>query len=75
VCKGDVVGLLMKYPGNNHFSTGENSNIDAYGAFRNLSGEGAEGTDKVHFYKGHGASHALLETKEVDFRFSIVPLR
>ena len=75
VCKGDGAGPSTRYPGNN-FNYGRNvSKISAYCAFRNFSGEGAKGADKVHFYKGHGASHALLESKEVDFCFSVVPLR
>jgi hypothetical protein len=77
VCTRDGVELLTRYPGNNYFSRGDNfyrQSRVAYGAFQNLSGEGAKGADKIHFYEGHGASHALMETKEVDFRFSVVPL-
>ena len=77
VCKGDGVELLTRYPGMIILVQARTFGVGTYAfgrAFRNLSGEGAERSNKVHFYKGHSASHALLETKEVDFRFPVVPL-
>jgi len=69
------VGLLKKHPADNYFNLvkGFSKLVRTLSAMRFESREG-EGSYKVHFYKCHRASHTLLETEKVDFRFSVVSL-